>query len=385
MAANSLATNYPRTMKVEELINGLEQIAPLRYAEAWDQPGLHVGSRSARVRRVMLCIDLTLPVIQEAVEAHADTVIAYHPPIFKPITRLTDEHHKSHVILTAAKNGISVYAPHTALDAAPNGLNDFLADLIGPGRVRPIIPASRNGTHNVKLVTFVPEANEDRVRNALASIGAGLIGNYEACSFVQRGYGTFRGLPSSNPTVGVAGNLERVPEVRLEMILPHKLLEDAVGLLRAVHPYEEPAFDIIPLEQPPETPSLAGQGRILELKRMMTFAKLIERLKKGLRQPYLKAHRPARKGSIRTIGLCAGAGASLIEPAGDIDVFFTGELRHHDAIDATEKGIGLVLAGHTNTERCFLPTYRKRILETLPDNPPEILISKADKPPVETL
>ncbi|QDU71680.1 Putative GTP cyclohydrolase 1 type 2 [Mucisphaera calidilacus] len=367
------------------MIAALEKIAPTRYAESWDQPGLHIGSRNARVRRAMLCIDLTLPVVNEAIEHHADFIIAYHPPIFKPLPRLTDDHHKAEVALLAARHNISVYAPHTALDATPNGLNDFLADLIGPGRVRPIIPAPRNGTRNVKLVTFVPEKSEDRVRNALTSIGAGLIGDYEACSFVHAGHGTFRGLPSANPTVGRAGQLERVPEIRLEMILPHNLVADAARLLRSVHPYEEPAFDIIPLEQPPDTPSIAGQGRILELKRVTTFARLIERLKKGLNIPFLKAHRPARKGSIRTIGLCAGAGGSLIEHAGPIDVFFTGEMRHHDALDAVEQGIGLILAGHTNTERVYLPAYRERILAEFTQAPPDILIARTDKPPVETV
>ncbi|MEQ9453085.1 MAG: Nif3-like dinuclear metal center hexameric protein [Phycisphaeraceae bacterium] len=369
-------------MKADALINSLEQIAPPTLAESWDQVGLHIGDRSARVKRVLLCIDLTGAVLAEARSVKADFIIAYHPLLFKPIERLTNDHPKSALAWQAARAGITVYSPHTALDAAPNGLNDFLASLIGTGRVRPILPAKLNAQQYVKLVTFIPESSEDRLRNALSTIGAGVIGNYEACSFVHAGHGTFRPMPGSQPAVGVPGNLERVHEIRMEVVVPRHLIEPAVGLLRAVHPYEEPAFDIIELEPAPDTPALAGQGRVLELKRVMSFSKIVERLRKGLKQPHLKVHRPAKSGSIRRVGLCAGAGASLIPEAGDIDVFFTGEVRHHDALDATSRGIGLILAGHTQTERCYLPTYRRRILDLVPESL-EVLISKADKPPLE--
>ncbi len=361
----------------------LDGLAPETLAEPWDQVGLHVGSVSARVRKVLLCIDLTEAVLDEAKRVRADMVVAYHPPLFKPLARLTDETGKGGLIWRAARQGISVYSPHTALDAAEQGVNDHLVSLIGPGRVRPISSRPAGAERQVKLVMFVPKAQENRVRNALSSIGVGVIGDYEACSFVTEGHGTFRGLPSTNPAVGRAGELERVAELRLEMVLPKRLVEAAVGLLRSVHPYEEPAFDLIALEEPPETPATSGQGRILELRRVMPFGKLVERLKKGLKQDYLKVHRPGKAG-VRRIGLCAGAGASLLGEAGDIDVFFTGEMRHHDALEAVERGVGLILAGHTQTERCYLPVYRKRIVKAA-GGAVEVVVSKADRPPVEVI
>ena len=371
-------------MKLEHVIEGLRTIAPERLAESWDKVGLHVGDPAWNVRRAMLCIDLTEAVMAEARAAKADLVVAYHPPIFKPLDALTTADVKQRIILEAAMLRVAVYSPHTALDAAAGGVNDFLAAACDPKAeaVRPIRRHQSAASHEVKLVTFLPADDVDRVRSALSRAGAGRIGDYDQCSFTLAGEGTFRGSPSTNPAVGKADKFERVAELRLEMVCPAGALPDAVAALRDAHPYEEPAFDIYPLETPPPAPTddAVGQGRIVTLSKPTPLRTVIGRLKKALGLKHLDVGADDLAASVRTIGLCAGAGGSLLDEAGDIDAFFTGEMRHHDVLAARARGVSVILAGHTQTERPFLPAYRERI-EAAVGNGVTLKISEYDRPP----
>src|SRR5687768_887093 len=243
-------------MQLATVVHALNEIAPTRNAEAWDNVGLLAGDPAQDLARAMLCIDYTPDVAREAAAARCDLIVAYHPPIFDAIKRVTADS----LIFDAIRRGVAIYSPHTALDVADGGTNDMLADAIGiaaedRGPLRLIEPKASQ----YKLVTFVPEKDLKDVSDALFAAGAGRIGDYAMCSFRSPGTGTFFGQEGTNPTVGSAGRLEEAPEVRLETVMPIARLTEVLAALREAHPYEEPAFDLVQLAAPPEK---LGQGRL---------------------------------------------------------------------------------------------------------------------------
>ncbi len=366
-------------MKLSRIIEALESLAPQHLAESWDQVGLHVGNPEQRVSRAMLCIDLTESVLDEAITQQIQLIVAYHPPIFKPLARLTTTDLKQRIIHTAARKGIAIYSPHTALDAAKGGVNDWLAYGLGAGSVRVIKPCDCTAKR-FKLVTFVPFEALDAVRTAICNAGAGRIGEYELCSYASDGTGTFKGGNATSPTIGQAGRFERVEEARLEVPVPANRLADVLSALRTAHPYEEPAFDVYPLESVSDTQT--GQGRVVTLDKPVSLTSLTKRIKDHLGVKHLEVTAGMGQSSIQRIGLCAGAGGSLMSDAGPIDAFFTGEMRHHDALEAAGRGVAVILAGHTQTERPYLPTFRGN-LKKLTGSAVTWQISRQDKPPTE--
>jgi len=383
---NNTATGMLLAMRLEGILTALQALAPHHLAEPWDRVGLHVGDPSAAVKQALLCIDLTESVLDEALTAKARLIVAYHPPIFHPLTGLTTADPKQRLILRAAGKGISIYSPHTALDAAESGVNDWLASGLGAGQVRtirPSAPAGGVGWRGLKLVTFVPKDAADRVRSAVCRAGAGRVGDYACCSFSASGEGTFLGGETATPAVGLAGRFERVPELRLEVPVAAERLAEVVRALREAHPYEEPAFDIYPLQAPPGGESRTGQGRVLTLDKPVSMTTLVNRIKGHLGVKVLEVASPGEAGGskrIQRIGLCAGAGGSLLAEAGLIDAFLTGEMRHHDVLDAVSRGVSVILAGHTQTERPYLPIYRRRLVE-LTRPAVKWRVSKADRAP----
>ena len=358
---------------VGDLLHALESFAPLRYAGDWDNVGLIVGSRRQPLTGpVLLTIDLAEDVREEARAARAAAILAYHPPIFTPIKSLTDDTAMGRMLLEAMAHGMAVVSPHSTLDAAPGGMTDWLCEAISgsttegtiAGDVRALTPhRERPPSQAIKLVTFVPKKDADQLRNALASAGAGIIGAYTACSFGVDGHGTFFAGDEANPTIGETGQLERVEEVRLEMVCSHAAVPIAMETLRQFHPYEEPAVDLYELL--PEPVRHAGAGRRLVLDRPASPAEIGDRLKTFLGIPAVKV--AALGGNmnepVRTVGVCPGAGASLRSHAlaAGCDLFVTGEMTHHDALDLLRKGCGVLLAGHTNTERGYLPRLKDRL------------------------
>lgn len=353
-------------MRLSEILAAVRKLAPESLAESWDRVGLHVGDERRQVRRALLCIDLTEAVMAEAVRFRANLVIAYHPPIFDPLTHLRPDTWKTRIMLEATRRHIAVYSPHTALDAVGGGVNDWLAEGVGPGQVAAIRSASRGESWS-KVTTFVPVARVEALRAAMAAAGAGAMGNYTHCSFSVEGEGTFKGSTQSRPAIGRPGRLERVVEKRLEMICPTERAGAVVSALRETHPYEEPALDICRLEDS-SMPAAApmGQGRVVTLTRPVALPRLVERIRRHLRGKAIRMARPSVRKAIRRVGLCAGAGGSLLPDAGPIDAFVTGEMRHHDVLDATEQGIAVLLAGHCETERPYLRIFRKRLQQVCP-------------------
>lgn len=363
---------------VADLLGALDRIAPLALAEEWDNVGLIAGDPAAAMRGpVVLTIDLTEATLAEAEAMRAGAIIAYHPPIFTPIKRLVATDARQALILRALGRGMAIVSPHTSLDAAPGCMSDWLADAVlptgsggGGGDRRALIPkALSSPSQECKIVTFCPAKSVEQLRGALASVGAGNIGRYQACSFFAPGTGTFLGAAGTNPVIGSAGQLEHAEEVRLEMVLPRRSVPLALELLRRFHPYEEPAVDVYALEPKPDRGT--GAGRRLTLDVPVTLHEVAERVKKHLGlQDVQIAPTPLRPegAKVTRIGLCPGAGASLADAAAreGCDLFITGEMKHHEVLAANALGLSILLAGHSNTERGYLPKLAARLNEMLP-------------------
>lgn len=373
-------------MKVSELAAAMESIAPLELAEPWDNAGLLAGSADADLSGpAFLTIDLTERVLAEAAAARASAVIAYHPPIWEGLKRITDADPRGRIILDAIRKGIALYSPHTALDAAAGGITDWLCEGLDAGGTgadrRALVPHTRRDPRQaVKIVTFVPVKDMEKVRNALATAGAGIIGNYRVCSFSSVGTGTFLGEQGARPAVGQAGKLEEVGELRLEMVCSKEALPLALEALRQFHPYEEPAVDIYELLGRPDR--YVGQGRRMTLDRPATLDDLAARLKKHLGiQAVNIAAAGERAGPVSRVGVCPGSGAALAAPARaeGCEVFITGEMKHHEMLAALDSGLSIILAGHTNTERGYLPRLASRLKEKLPAL--DARVSQCDRSP----
>lgn len=359
-------------MLLRDVLAALDRIAPLRHAEPWDNVGLIAGDPDSPVTRALLTIDHTAAVADEASRERCELVIAYHPPLFEAIKSIP----ATSLIHRAIRDGVALYTPHTALDVAAGGTNDFLGDVLGMAERAPLkLVPPREST--AKLVTFVPEGDLDRVAQALFDAGAGVIGRYSGCSFRSSGTGTFHGAEGTSPTVGQPGRPERVPEIRLETIVPLARQEAVIAALRAVHPYEEPAFDLVRLVARPEG---AGIGRAGTLPAPTPRAALIERVKQGLGVSGVLVAGPT-EGDVTRVAVCAGAGRGLLSEAlaRKTELFLTGELPHHDALRAAAAGMTVVCALHSNSERAALPQLQRRLEEQAPGL--TVRISQVDRDP----
>jgi dinuclear metal center YbgI/SA1388 family protein len=367
---------------VADLCAVIEGIAPPGLAEQWDNVGLLAGSPRWPLRRVLLTIDLTTAVLAEARRLRCQAVLSYHPPVFKPVRDLRVDDGRQEGIAAAALAGrIAVYSPHTALDAAAGGTNDTLAALCGLRTCTPFEAATDAGRQS-KLVVFVPPADLERVADAMFDAGAGRIGNYEKCSYRAGGQGTFFGTDAATPAVGRRGRLERVEEVRLEVIVPDRALAGVVAALRAAHSYEEPAFDVYPLRSPPDPQR--GRGRIGEFARPMRLRDLAGLLFR--RTAASAASIIGRADALVRRGLfCVGAAGSLPfdVPCGPGDVVITGEIRHHDALRYQRCGAAAIALGHWASERPVLRPLAARLKKALPDV--GFLVSRADRDPFTPL
>lgn len=365
---------------LQQVLDALETIAPLRAAEEWDNVGLLVGDPKQAIARAMLAIDYTPAVAAEAAEGKCDLVIAYHPPLFSAVKRVTAAP-PTDLVFDAIRRGVAIYSPHTALDAADGGTNDVLADALSLADRRPLRIAKRASTH-LRLVTFVPADALEKVSDALFAAGAGKIGgNYSRCSFRTHGTGTFQGEEGSNPTVGEAGKFERAPEVKIETVLPTDKVEPVLAALRKSHPYEEPAFDLLSLVAPPET---QGQGRIGKLPGEATLEMVANLLKRFVDVQHLLISGD-RDRMIRRVAICAGAGGSLLPEAiaAKADLFITGELRHHDALAAARAGVCVIATLHSNSERIALGSLAEKLRQRLTGI--DFTLSTRDRDPFEIL
>jgi dinuclear metal center YbgI/SA1388 family protein len=352
----------------------LDAIAPPAMAQSWDNVGLLAGDPGSPCRSLMLCIDLTPEVLAEAVAARCGCIVAYHPPLFHPIKRLVAGSGETDgIVHQAIAAGIALYSPHTALDAAPGGTNDVIAGFCDLRDIEPFEYTSPDSSQ-VKIVTFVPRERVDAVCAAMATAGAGRIAGYELCSYRSEGTGTFYGTGATHPRVGEPGRVERVPEVRLEMVARRRVLPEVVNSLLQSHPYEEPAYDVYPLAG---TPGF-GIGRVGTLPPRTTLGRLATLLKQrtGSTVAAIVGKPSAR---LTRAAVCVGAAGRLPlerERSAGCDVVITGEIQHHDALRLLRSGRSAVALGHWESERPVLKALAPRISAMLNGLP--VKISRKD-------
>ena len=261
-------------MKVKEVTSYLEEIAPLQYAEDFDNVGLLVGKNDAEVTGVLVTLDTLEITIDEAIEKNCNLIISFHPIIFSGLKKLNGSNYVERVVIKAIENKIAIYAIHTALDNSIEGVSAKMCAILGLKNTKILIPKK-----NIlkKLTTYVPIKNAVEVKNSLFSAGAGNIGNYDACSFSVSGEGTFRGNENSNPTLGERGVLHTEKEIQISVIFEFKNEAQILKALKENHPYEEIAYEIITVENSYQN---VGMGMIGELSSAQNEKEFLEYLKK---------------------------------------------------------------------------------------------------------
>lgn len=333
-------------MRIKEVLLTIEQLAPLPLQESFDNSGLQVGDVNREVTGVLLCIDVTEDVIDEALSLGCNLVISHHPIAFRPFKSLTGKNYVERCMMQAIKHEIALYAAHTNLDNACGGVNYKLAEMLELQNVK-ILQPIENAL--LKFVTTVPLAHAESVRNALFNAGAGNIGNYDSCSYNLSGEGTFRAKAGANPHVGEIDQLHFESEVRIETVIPVMKKEEVLRALLAVHPYEEPVYDFYPLSN---SWSQHGSGVVGVLPEPMPEQEFLYLLKDIFNLPTIQ-HSKMQGREIRDVALCGGAGSFLFPRAiaYGADAFVTGEARYNDFYDV-EGRILLAVVGHYESEIC---------------------------------
>jgi dinuclear metal center YbgI/SA1388 family protein len=331
-------------ISIKDIINYLEGIAPLAYQESYDNAGLMTGEATTLVKGVLICLDITEAVLEEAQATNCNLIIAHHPILFKPLKKLTGSNHIERCIIQAIRQEIAIYVIHTNLDNVIQGVNQQLAQQLGLQQLKVLLP--KPGTWS-KLTTFIPHSAVDPVLQALHHAGAGHMGEYSHCSFVSTGDGRFKPSKGANPYIGVPEQIEKVTEYRAEVVFPSHLSQSIVAALKQAHPYEEVAYYIQELENP--NPSV-GAGMIGEFSQELSSNDFLQYVKNNMKLPYIRHSMPIGR-VIKKVAICGGSGGFLIQEAKkqQADAFITADLKYHDFFNA-EGSILLADIGHYESE-----------------------------------
>jgi len=338
-------------MIVQDVINHLEELAPLSYAEDFDNVGLLVGNKNNEVKGILVTLDTLETVVDEAIEKNCNLIVSFHPIIFKGLKTFTGKTYVERVVMKAIKNDISIFAIHTALDNALQGVNDKICEKLGLVNRQILIP--QVGTIK-KLTTYIPEDKAEKLREALFNAGAGAIGNYNNCSFNVNGIGTFNGNENSNPTIGEKGITQYEEEIKLTVTFQKHLESKILQRLFKNHPYEEVAYEVTTLENKNQH---IGMGMIGEFENAMTETSFLEHLKSKMQTKCVR-HSSFLDKPIKKVAVLGGSGSFAINAAkhSGVDAYVTSDLKYHDFFTAENK---LLLAdiGHYESEQ-----YTKNLL-----------------------
>ena len=334
--------------KRQEIERFLLSLAPSWLADEDEKPGLQISTSDEEIKDVLIGLDPTEKLIQEAVRLKCQLIITHHPLLYKPLQRISDDNPLSRVIINLCRNSMNLLCLHSNWDYAEYGLNHYLAQILKLQNTRPL---ERKEEKVYKLVTFVPYGHEDAVREAICRAGAGWIGNYSYCTFQAAGTGTFYPLEGASPFLGEVGKLEKAEEYRLETIFKESQREAVLNALFGAHPYEEVAYDIYPLANEGVK---HGLGRVGKLVKPLQWQDFLEYCRESLEISDLRWQ--SRGHDVVNVAVCGGKGTRLISAAkkAGADVFITGDIGHHDWILGEELGISLIDAGHGGLEKWFI-------------------------------
>lgn len=350
-----------REVKGQTVIDVFEEWSPRTYAVEGDRVGLMIGTLDKPVSRVLVALDVTDEVIEEAISAEAELIIAHHPLIFRPLTEIDTAHGQGPLIEKCIKHDIAVYAAHTNLDIAPGGVNDMMADSLGLKDVEVLAPTQ---TENMKkIVVFSPESHADTIRKAIGNAGAGSLGDYSHCSFFVEGTGTFMPEAEADPFIGESGRQEYVKEMRIETIVSASDLSRVKQAMLDAHPYEEPAYDVYSLDVKGRE---LGLGRVGMLPEEMTIEAFADYVKQRFNVPAVRIVGNRNK-KVRRVALLGGDGNKYWKQAlsKNADIYLTGDIYYHTAQDAMLDGLSMIDPGH-NVEK-IMKAGTKRYMDELKD------------------
>jgi dinuclear metal center YbgI/SA1388 family protein len=344
-------------IKVCEVVALLEKWAPPAFQESYDNVGLLVGNSQQVVTGIMVCLDVTEEVLEEALREKCNLIVSHHPPVFSGLKKITGRHWVERVVIKAIKNDLNLYALHTNLDNVYHGVNHQLCHQLGLEQLQILKPKNKELK---KLVTFSPILHAEAVRNALFHAGAGHIGRYQECSFNTPGEGTFTAGVNTNPFVGQQGTRHTEPEIRIEVIYPAFLENQLIKTLKAAHPYEEVAYDLYPLTN---VHDYVGSGMMGFLPEALDETAFLNHVKKCLNVPMLK-HTALRNKPVHKVAVCGGSGFFLLPDAkaAGADVFITSDVKYHDFFEA-DGSILLADAGHYETEQFTMELIKDLLIK----------------------
>jgi dinuclear metal center YbgI/SA1388 family protein len=361
-------------MLVADLEAVLERLAPRALAEPGDNCGLLVGDPRATIRNVLVALELTEPVFAEAVAGGYDTVLTHHPFLFAPLVSAIESRPRERMVRGLIRRDMNLIACHTNLDSAQGGLAAIAANAIG---LEDAIPIRRSLAGWCKLVGFIPPAALETVAAAVFHAGAGAIGEYRDCAFSTEGTGWFTPGSGAHPTIGETSVPERAPEVRWETVVPRGRVAAAVAAYLSAHPYEEPAFDLYPME---DVLTRTGLGRQGMLASPTTVAELAKRTA-SLFELGTSGWSGDGARIVRRVGVLPGSGRSLLPEAADLDALITGDVTYHDAERAEELGVALIYASHGDLEWWCLRRWVETLRVELAGGGVSVETSKAWNPP----
>lgn len=344
-------------IQIKHITDYLESIAPLSLQESYDNSGLITGNPEWEVKGVMVCLDSTEGVIQDAIRNKCNLVIAHHPIIFSGLKKLTGSNYVERTIITAIKNDIAIYAVHTNLDNVLVGVNKMICEKLGLVNLK-ILSPKKNALR--KLVTFCPGEHAEKVRTALYQAGGGSIGNYDECSFNVEGKGMFRGNELTNPFVGEVGTRHVENEIRIEMIFEGYRQSEIIKSLNEAHPYEEVAFDIYSLENKWQE---AGSGMIGELADSQLEGDFLKEVKRIMKAGCIR-HTSFTGNKISKVAVCGGSGSFLLSNAiqAGAQLFITADFKYHQFFDADGQ-ILIADIGHFESEQYTMEGIKTLILK----------------------
>ncbi|MEP7279842.1 MAG: Nif3-like dinuclear metal center hexameric protein [Bacteroidota bacterium] len=347
-------------MKIADIILHLESIAPPVLQETYDNAGLIIGAAEWECTGAIICLDATEEVVQEAIQKKCNLVIAHHPIVFRALKKINGKNYIEKTIIAAIKNDIAIYAIHTNLDNVQQGVNGMIASKLGLINCRVLVPVP--GLLR-KLFVFVPQLQAESVRTALFSAGAGHIGNYSECSFNAAGTGTYTAGEGAHPFAGTIGRQHQEDEIKIEIIFPGWLENKMLAALKAVHPYEEPAYDLVTLGNHHEG---IGAGMLGELARPLEEKAFLQQIREVFGVPVIR-HTPFTGKTVKRVAVCGGAGSFLISNAiaAGADFYITADVKYHEFFDANG---ALVIAdtGHYESEQFTIDLVAGFLREKFP-------------------
>jgi len=344
-------------MRIEEVISYLEQWAPPILQESYDNSGLLVGNKQAEITNVLVSLDCTEDVVDEAIAKKCNLIVSHHPIIFKGLKRLTGADYVQRTIIKAIQNNIALYAIHTNLDNTLEGVNGEIARRLGLKNVKPLVPL--NG-HLLQLTVFIPVDHFEKVRTALFEAGAGNVGNYSECGFSLVGNGSFKPEDGAKPFEGNVGARTENDEIRFEVILPSWKKADVQRALFEAHPYEEVAHNWQTLQN---NLNQYGSGAIGELDSPMILTDCLTLLKKEFNNQCIK-YTASNKEFIQKIAVCGGSGQFLLgaAKAQGANAFITSDVKYHEFFDA-ENRLSFIDIGHFESEQFTIELIHAKITE----------------------